>query len=156
MCFSKSGALIKNIRRAAQKFDRLVDEYFYNEATDDVELSPKKRDIYAEIQSHKDCALDRVLERFLPVEDSSEADQIVDYLTVKADLADYAEVIDRAEDYRARFDYPVYQEGSQKGQQLSVADIYARVALESEALKKKIVTGGKKGVEKKEDKPSEE
>lgn len=84
----------------SQEFDYMKTQYALNERTGELEEKDEKVDIQKLIDSSVETALDRMLNRFMPetVEDSEEV-----YQTYKNDLMDYADLIDRAEEYREHF-----------------------------------------------------
>lgn len=111
-----------------QSFDNLKTEYILNERTNELEEKEEKTDLQSLINSSIDSALDRVLQRLIPQGDviddlESESTDLSD------DLMDFAEILDRAEDYRERFNLPLTA---------STADIFKRVQEESDALKKRL------------------
>lgn len=97
---------MRNIK--AQHFDYEVPDYQFSEETGQVEECGK-RNIFEEIQSYADCALDKILDKFLPEERASiftrprpvfasEAEEEVHY-----DLTEIGEVISDLQEMAGRY-----------------------------------------------------
>lgn len=92
----------------AQHFDYEVPDYQWSEETQQVEECGK-RNIFKEIQSYGDCALDKVLDKFLPEERKSlftrpkpvfdsDADE-----DVRLDLTEIGEIISEVQEMAPRY-----------------------------------------------------
>lgn len=86
----------------AQEFSETVPDYFLNEHTNVLERSPIDKDIQAYIQSYCDCALDKLLEKFLPQDVVLNEKQDTLH-QMQIDIGAAADVFDLAEDYREKF-----------------------------------------------------
>lgn len=69
-------------------------------------------DVQEKIQSFSSCALDKILDKFLDVSNyinpnAKITDEVFDYTDLKSDLADLADLYDKAEFYKAEFDLPL-------------------------------------------------
>lgn len=134
-----------------QTFDYLVTDYEWDGVRECLVEKPVKRDLFEEIQSNKDCALDVILDKFggyPPVLDGKvPIEGIVDLDEVERgnDLLKMASLIDTAEMYREKYNLPL---------SMSVSEIYE--AIEKTAVEvKEIVDKGlstEKVEEKKDDK----
>lgn len=119
----------RNEEKFAQSFSELVDDYILDPQTGMLEKLPQKKNIQAKIQSYLDCALDRMLEKFLPnvVE---ERDEVAGNFTrAKEDLAVVGEAMEVAEDYRVQLGMD---------EKASLSDIYTKLGQLSEELKLKL------------------
>lgn len=99
-----------------QSFTRYTPKYVYNEDTKTLELAINKdtgeilqEDDQAKIDSYRDTALDKVLERFLPQDYFASVPPLSDEQfdmegsqRVK-DLSDYSSILDLAETYREKY-----------------------------------------------------
>ncbi|QRV61634.1 hypothetical protein [Gokushovirinae sp.] len=107
-----------------QKFDYLVTDYEWDGIRECLVEKPVKRDLFEEIQSNKDCALDVILDKFggyPPVQDGRVPVQgIVDLDEVERgnDLLIMARFIDTAEMYREKYNLPL---------SMSVSEIYEAI-----------------------------
>lgn len=119
--------------RTAQMFDNTVKDYVLNSVTNELVESPVLKDVQASIDSYATCSLDSALDKFLPnVVD--ETDQVAELNTMSADLAAMAEMYERAEDYREKFNL---------GDDMSVADIYKAVGQKANELAENLKKGDK-------------
>lgn len=90
-----------------QKFTQYSPEFIYNEDTGELKATGGKIDDQAIIDSYLDTCFEKVLEKFLP--DLLNTPQPVnegvygDATQVKQDLADFAAMLDVAEDYRDKY-----------------------------------------------------
>ena len=104
-----------------QTFDYLVTDYEWDGIRECLVEKPVKRDLFEEIQSNKDCALDVILDKFggyPPVQDGRVPVQgIVDLDETETcnDLLRMASLIDTAEMYREKYNLPL---------SMSVSEIY--------------------------------
>ena len=136
-----------------QTFDYLVTDYEWDGVRECLVEKPDKRDLFEEIQSNKDCALDVILDKFggyPPVQDGKvPIEGIVDLDEVERgnDLLKMASLIDTAEMYREKYNLPL---------SMSVSEIYE--AIEKTAVEvKEIVDKGlsTENVEEKKDEKKE-
>ncbi|WGL31440.1 hypothetical protein [Dipodfec virus UOA04_Rod_1056] len=116
-------------KKQSQSFDNLKTEYVLNKNKNELEEKPDKTDLQSLINSSIDTALDRVLQRLMPESQDIESEIESEYDAVSDDLIDYAEILDRAEDYRERFNLPL---------EMSVDDIYKHVQSEADGLKTRL------------------
>ena len=95
----------KSVQR--QKFSKYSPEYVYNEDTEELKATGGKIDNQAIIDSYIDTCFEKVLEKFLPdLIDKAQPDSdgvYGDSTQVKQDLADFASMLDIAEDYRDKY-----------------------------------------------------
>ena len=104
-----------------QTFDYLVSDYEWDGVRECLVEKPVKRDLFEEIQSNKDCALDIILDKFggyPPVQDGKvPIHGIVDLDETERrnDLLKMASLIDTAEMYREKYNLPL---------SMSVSEIY--------------------------------
>ena len=142
---------MKQIRRVYQQtFDYLVTDYEWDGVRECLVEKPVKRDLFEEIQSNKDCALDVILDKFggyPPVQDGKVPIQgIVDLDETERgnDLLKMASLIDTAEMYREKYNLPL---------SMSVSEIYA--AIEKTAAEVKEIVDKDLSTEKVEEKKDE-
>ena len=90
-----------------QKFSKYSPEYVYNEDTEELKATGSKIDNQAIIDSYLDTCFEKVLEKFLPdliAKAQPDSDGVYgDFTQVKQDLADFASMLDVAEDYRVKY-----------------------------------------------------
>lgn len=104
-----------------QTFDYLVTDYEWDGIRECLVEKPVKRDLFEEIQSNKDCALDVILDKFggyPPIQDGKvPIEGIVDLDETERgnDLLKMASLIDTAEMYREKYNLPL---------SMSVSEIY--------------------------------
>lgn len=133
-----------------QTFDYLVTDYEWDGIRECLVEKPVKRDLFEEIQSNKDCALDVILDKFggyPPVQDGKVPIQgIVDLDEIERgnDLLKMASLIDTAEMYREKYNLPL---------SMSVSEIYA--AIEKTATEVKEIVDKDLLTEKVEEKKNE-
>ncbi|QRV61612.1 hypothetical protein [Gokushovirinae sp.] len=133
-----------------QTFDYLVTDYEWDGIRECLVEKPVKRDLFEEIQSNKDCALDVILDKFggyPPVQDGRVPVQgIVDLDESERgnDLLKMASLIDTAEMYREKYNLPL---------SMSVSEIYA--AIERTAAEVKEIVDKDLSTEKVEEKKDE-
>lgn len=113
-----------------QEFSKTITDYILDPVTNELNESPIPKDVDAEIQSHKDVALEVALERFLP-DDVQTSDKIADYADMSADLSVLADAIDLAEDYREQYNLP---------DDMTTKQIFAFVQKQSDDLKQSILS----------------
>lgn len=107
-----------------QTFDYLVTDYEWDGVRECLVEKLVKRDLFEEIQSNKDCALDVILDKFggyPPVQDGKvPIEGIVDLDETERgnDLLKMASLIDTAEMYREKYNLPL---------SMSVSEIYAAI-----------------------------
>lgn len=107
-----------------QTFDYLVTDYEWDGVRECLVEKSVKRDLFEEIQSNKDCALDVILDKFggyPPVQDGRVPVQgIVDLDETERgnDLLKMASLINTAEMYREKYNLPL---------SMSVSEIYAAI-----------------------------
>lgn len=87
---------------STQEFSETVPDYVLNERTNVLERSPIDKDIQAYIQSYCDCALDKLLEKFLPQDVVLNEKQDTLH-QMQIDIGAAADVFDLAEDYREKY-----------------------------------------------------
>lgn len=113
-----------------QMFDYLVTDYEWDGIHDCLVEKPVKRDLFEEIQSNKECALDIILDKFggyPPVQDGKiPIEGIVDLDERGNDLLKMASLIDTAEMYREKYNLPL---------SMSVSDIYKAIEKSAEEVK---------------------
>ena len=133
-----------------QTFDYLVTDYEWDGVRECLVEKPVKRDLFEEIQSNKDCALDIILDKFggyPPVQDGRVPVQgIVDLDVTERgnDLLKIASLIDTAEMYREKYNLPL---------SMSVSEIYA--AIEKTAAEVKEIVDKDLSTDKVEEKKNE-
>ena len=133
-----------------QTFDYLFTDYEWDGVRECLVEKPVKRDLFEEIQSNKDCALDVILDKFggyPPVQDGRVPVQgIVDLDDTERgnDLLKMASLIDTAEMYREKYNLPL---------SMSVSEIYA--AIERTAVEVKEIVDNSLSTEKVEDNKNE-
>lgn len=107
-----------------QTFDYLVSDYEWDGVRECLVEKSVKRDLFEEIQSNKDCALDVILDKFggyPPVQDGKvPINGIVDFDETERgnDLLKMASLMDIAEMYRDKYNLPM---------SMSVSEIYAAI-----------------------------
>lgn len=126
---------------AKQSFDNLKTEYVLNERVGELEEKTEKTDLQSLINSSVDTALDRVLQRLQPGGYDLEADLESQDDSFQDDLMDFADLLDRAEDYREKFGMSA---------KASTAEIFARVQEESDSIKQRLDSLRKPKKEEKE------
>ncbi|QXN75045.1 hypothetical protein [Microvirus mar13] len=119
----------KKQRPKPTEFSEYKDAYVLNPATNELEKLPTQENIQERINSFLECALDRALEKFMPKNVVERDDVAEEYAASRVDLADLADAMEIAEQYRERFGL---------SENASMADIYARVDKEAAALKAKL------------------
>lgn len=140
-----------------QTFDYLVTDYEWDGIRECLVEKPVKRDLFEEIQSNKDCALDVILDKFggyPPVQDGKiPITGIVDLDECERgnDLLKMASLIDTAEMYREKYNLPL---------SMSVSEIYDaidKLAVEMKEFYDNSLTENvkEKSVEKVEEKKNE-
>lgn len=140
-----------------QTFDYLVTDYEWDGVRECLVEKPVKRDLFEEIQSNKDCALDVILDKFggyPPVQDGKvPIEGIVDLDETERgnDLLKMASLIDTAEMYREKYNLPL---------SMSVSEIYDaidKLAVEMKEFYDNSLTENvkEKSVEKLEEKKNE-
>lgn len=133
-----------------QTFDYLVTDYDWDGVRECLVEKPVKRDLFEEIQSNKDCALDVILDKFggyPPIQDGKvPIPGIVDLDETERgnDLLKMASLIDTAEMYREKYNLPL---------SMSVSEIYA--AIEKTAAEVKEVVDKSLSAETVEEKKNE-
>lgn len=133
-----------------QTFDYLVTDYEWDGVRECLVEKPVKRDLFEEIQSNKDCALDVILDKFggyPPIQDGKvPIEGIVDLDETERgnDLLKMASLIDTAEMYREKYNLPL---------SMSVSEIYA--AIEKTAAEVKEIVDKDLSTEKVEEKNNE-
>jgi hypothetical protein len=133
-----------------QTFDYLVTDYEWDGVRECLVEKPVKRDLFEEIQSYKDCALDVILDKFggyPPLQDGKvPIEGIVDFDETERgnDLLKMASLIDTAEMYREKYNLPL---------SMSVSEIYA--AIEKTAVEVKEIVDKDLSTAKVEEKKDE-
>lgn len=133
-----------------QTFDYLVTDYEWDGVRECLVEKSVKRDLFEEIQSNKDCALDIILDKFggyPPIQDGKvPIPGIVDLDETERgnDLLKMASLIDTAEMYREKYNLPL---------SMSVSEIYA--AIEKTAAEVKEVVDKSLSAETVEEKSNE-
>lgn len=118
-----------SINNVAQTFSTKQPSYVLNDSTGELERLPIDEDIQERIESYLTSALDRVLERYLPQDVSSENDEVADYTAATADLADLGEMYEKAESYREKYHL---------GNDMSIREIYDFIGERAKDLANKI------------------
>lgn len=107
-----------------QTFDYLVTDYEWDGVRECLVEKSAKRDLFEEIQSNKECALDVILDKFggyPPIQDGKvPIEGIVDLDETERgnDLLKMASLIDTAEMYREKYNLPM---------SMSVSEIYEAI-----------------------------
>lgn len=107
-----------------QTFDYLVTDYEWDGVRECLVEKSAKRDLFEEIQSNKECALDVILDKFgvyPPIQDGKvPIEGIVDLDETERgnDLLKMASLIDTAEAYREKYNLPL---------SMSVSEIYEAI-----------------------------
>lgn len=107
-----------------QTFDYLVTDYEWDGVRECLVEKSVKRDLFEEIQSNKECALDVILDKFggyPPIQDGKvPIEGIVDLDETERgnDLLKVASLIDTAEMYREKYNLPM---------SMSVSEIYEAI-----------------------------
>ena len=133
-----------------QTFDYLVSDYEWDGVRECLVEKPDKRDLFEEIQSNKECALDVILDKFggyPPIQDGKvPIEGIVDLDETERgnDLLKMASLIDTAEMYREKYNFPL---------SMSVSEIYE--AIEKTAVEVKEIVDKSLSTEKVEVKNDE-
>lgn len=122
-----------------QEFSETIKDYILDPVTNELQESPVPKNVQAVIQSHIDVALDRALERFLPNVQSEVDDVEQNYTEVSQDLASIADAFDLAEDYREKLGL---------GADVSVDEIFKKVAERADMLKQTLLSKTPKKEEK--------
>lgn len=112
-----------------QSFDNLKTEYVLNERTNELEEKTEKTDLQSLINSSLDTALDRILQRLQPDGYDLEGDLESEDDAYQEDLIDFADLLDRAEEYRDKFGLPL---------SASTSEIFERVQKESDAVRQRL------------------
>lgn len=90
-----------------QKFSKFSPEYVFNEDTEELKATGGKIDDQAIIDSYLDTCFEKVLEKFLPelIEKAQpDSDGVYgDSTQIKQDLADFASMLEVAEEYREKY-----------------------------------------------------
>lgn len=133
-----------------QTFDYLVTDYEWDGVRECLVEKSAKRDLFEEIQSNKECALDVILDKFggyPPIQDGKvPIEGIVDLDETERgnDLLKMASLIDTAEMYREKYNLPL---------SMSVSEIYE--AIEKTAVEVKEIVDKSLSAEKVEVKEDE-
>ena len=133
-----------------QTFDYLVTDYEWDGVRECLVEKSVKRDLFEEIQSNKECALDVILDKFggyPPVQDGKvPVEGIVDLDETERgnDLLKMASLIDTAEMYREKYNLPL---------SMSVSEIYE--AIERTAVEVKEIVDKDLSTDKVEEKKDE-
>lgn len=133
-----------------QTFDYLVTDYEWDGVRECLVEKSAKRDLFEEIQSNKECALDVILDKFggyPPIQDGKvPIDGIVDLDETERgnDLLKMASLIDTAEMYREKYNLPL---------SMSVSEIYE--AIEKTAVEVKEIVDKSLSTEKVEENEDE-
>lgn len=136
-----------------QTFDYLVTDYEWDGVRECLVEKPVKRDLFEEIQSNKDCALDAILDKFggyPPVQDGKVPIQgVVDLDETERgnDLLKMASLIDTAEMYREKYNLPL---------SMSVSEIYDAIEKTAVEVKEIVDNSLTEKVEEKSAKKVEE
>lgn len=131
---------LEDVEFLPEEFSQFVDDYIYNPVTNQLTVSPVKKDVQAYIESFADSSLDVALDKFLNVA-TDDQDEVADVTRDMTDLAVMAEMYERAEEYREKFGL---------SDDMSISQIYGFVGDKSAELAdylKKIQNGGKENVE---------
>lgn len=130
-------------RSRGTSFSPYRDCYVLNPSTNELEKLPTQENIQDKINSFLDCALERALERFMPKNVIEKDDVAEQYSQRQVDLADLANAMEIAEEYRDKFGL---------SDKMSMGEIYGFVDGQAKALKQRLDEFSKK---KEEDKNNE-
>lgn len=93
-------------KRSQQSFSTIVDEFAYDDVNDSL-VVVGKIDLQEKLQSFLSCALDKILDKFLDESNIIEDNiNIFDNTENISDLAQFGDVIEKAEYYRNLFNLP--------------------------------------------------
>lgn len=112
----------------SQTFSEYVKDYVLNPGTNELEELEIPKNIQAKIDSYLNTCLEATLERFMP-KVVAEDDVPMDYTTAAEDLAVVGDAMERAEEYRERFNLP---------DSMSYKEIYDFIGSQAAELKKKL------------------
>lgn len=129
-----------------QEFSQNTPEYVYNEQTGELEKTGQFIDDKEKIQSYRSSSFEEILKKYLDSDIAlSVAEKPVDLhygeSLSKDDMAEFAKIIDTAENYRAKYNLPL---------ELSPVEIFEQVNKLAEYSKKK----SSKVIEQEAKKPS--
>lgn len=117
-------------KEVSQEFSETIPDYVLDPSTNELERLPVDKNVQVLIQSYIDSALERALERFINVHDKEDLEMpAIEFERSRRDLADLADAMEIAEEYRDRFNLP---------DSASYADIYAEVDKYAQHMKQKI------------------
>lgn len=117
-----------------QSFTEFEKDYLLNPVSNELEEKPIPKNVQEYINSFIECALERALERFLP-KDVEDVDDVAEYSQHVEDLAVLGEAMELSEMYREKLGL---------SDKLSMAQIFAKVDEEAQALKVKLAQASKK------------
>ncbi len=83
-------------------FSQYRDDYFYDESTGELVKKELPIDVQAQINSYKDVAISKVLERLMP-EPDGESDEVDEYYATKSELDILTDAYELAGDYIERY-----------------------------------------------------
>ena len=129
----------------SQTFSEYVKDYVLNPGTNELEELEVPKNIQAKIDSYLDTCLEAALERFMP-KVVAEEDTIVDYTAAAEDLSVIGDAMDRAEEYREKFNLP---------DSMSYMEIYSFIGTQAAELKRKLGDLNKNKEVKKDEKGSQ-
>lgn len=118
----------KDSAQHSQTFSEYVKDYVLNPGTNELEELEVPKNIQAKIDSYVNTALESALERFMPkvVGDDNTS---IDYTAAAEDLAVVGDAMDRAEEYREKFNLP---------DTMTYKEIYDFIGTQAADLKKKL------------------
>lgn len=91
----------KEGRPEGTTFSRYRDDYFYDESTGELVKKELPIDVQAQINSYKDVAISKVLERLLPQETAH--DDVDEYYATKSELDILTDAYELADEYIDRY-----------------------------------------------------
>lgn len=83
-------------------FSQYRDDYFYDDSTGELVKKELPIDVQAQINSYKDVAISKVLERLMPTADG-ESDEVDEYYATKSELDVLTDAYELAGDYIDRY-----------------------------------------------------
>lgn len=128
---------LKDVKNISQSFDKMKSVYRLNKVSNELELDENKIDIHELIQSASDTALDKILDRFIPVDSTSELVGELNHTLDKLDIALEGSSI--AEEYREKLGL---------APELSQAEVFEYMRKYSKDLQSKIEQAQKKLAER--------
>ena len=126
--YKTAAAARKSSAQHSQTFSEYAKDYVLNPGTNELEELEVPKNIQAKIDSYLNTSLEAALERFMP-KVVAEDNTPVDYTAAAEDLAVVGDAMDRAEEYREKFNLP---------DTMSYKEIYDFIGTQAAELKKKL------------------